>query len=526
MSNYINPQSQCILINIPIENDYKNQYSFSSLQAQESFFKSKKVTGKEFTNLTFIRDGEISVEGSYNEIFRANYLMFQNTGFSNKWFYAFITDVDYVNENCSVIHYELDYFQTWYFDIQYKTSFVLREHVEDDSIGKNIIDEGLDFGEYIYKDVEQLIDLNNYGYIICSTEHISDTSPDYEAGVIDNLFDKNYYYYANTRETLAVYIRSFDNTDCILYILAIPKIMLPLNIEPGLQPVLNARNVSCSSNILQNLSSIDGHTIKNNKLKCFPYVAIELTNYIGENVVYRPELFTDYGICHFKIIGNLVGNPSVRIYPLNYKKRLSGSSHEVVDNDDLINEGISLSNFPQVPFTNDFYKNYLALNSYGNNVKLGLNIGNSLLTGGIGLATGNPIGVGMGVYSFSNGIANYMTETHKAEVTPDTAHNVKNGNSLSAKGKLGFYLNYKTITGDYARILDNYFTMFGYKVNEIKVPQFNSRANWNYIETKNINITGNFPQTHLNKIKEMFNHGVTIWHNDNVGNYNRTNPIV
>ena len=65
----------------------------------------------------------------------------------------------------------------------------------------------------------------------------------------------------------------------------------------------------------------------------------------------------------------------------------------------------------------------------------------------------------------------------------------------------------------------------GYKVNTLEIPELRTRLNWNYIETTDINITGNIPQDHLQKIKNIFNTGVTLWHNDNVGNYNRDNGI-
>ena len=69
------------------------------------------------------------------------------------------------------------------------------------------------------------------------------------------------------------------------------------------------------------------------------------------------------------------------------------------------------------------------------------------------------------------------------------------------------------------------FQCSGYKVNSLETPQLRTRINWNYIETNDINITENIPQDHLQKIKNIFNTGVTLWHNDNVGNYNRDNSI-
>ena len=74
------------------------------------------------------------------------------------------------------------------------------------------------------------------------------------------------------------------------------------------------------------------------------------------------------------------------------------------------------------------------------------------------------------------------------------------------------------------RVIDNYFSMFGYKTNRLKVPNITGRSNWNYVETRNIDITGNAPQEDIQEIKNMFDNGVTLWHNPNTfGDYSQSN---
>ena len=62
-------------------------------------------------------------------------------------------------------------------------------------------------------------------------------------------------------------------------------------------------------------------------------------------------------------------------------------------------------------------------------------------------------------------------------------------------------------------IIDNYFSMFGYKTNKVKLPNLNNRTNWNYVKTINCNLLGDIPQTDMQELKELFNNGVTLWHN-------------
>jgi hypothetical protein len=84
-----------------------------------------------------------------------------------------------------------------------------------------------------------------------------------------------------------------------------------------------------------------------------------------------------------------------------------------------------------------------------------------------------------------------------------------------------------TIKGEYARIIDNFLSMYGYKVNTVKVPETHSRQYWNYIKTTDINITGSIPADDMRKLKGIYNSGVTLWHNpERFCNYSYHNNIL
>ena len=68
--------------------------------------------------------------------------------------------------------------------------------------------------------------------------------------------------------------------------------------------------------------------------------------------------------------------------------------------------------------------------------------------------------------------------------------------------------------------------MFGYKVNKLEIPNTKSRKSYNYIKTVDANIVGNIPNNYLNTLKGIFDHGLTIWHTDDIGNYNLNNEEV
>ena len=70
------------------------------------------------------RDSSIYYPAIYDALTEYSYVMYQNENYSNKWFYAFISGMEYLNDNTTKISIITDSFQTWQFDITYKESFV------------------------------------------------------------------------------------------------------------------------------------------------------------------------------------------------------------------------------------------------------------------------------------------------------------------------------------------------------------------------------------------------------------------
>ena len=92
---------------------------------------------------------------------------------------------------------------------------------------------------------------------------------------------------------------------------------------------------------------------------------------------------------------------------------------------------------------------------------------------------------------------------------------------------MGFVYYQMSIKAEYAKIIDDYFSMFGYKVNSLKLPNIYGRKNWNFVKTIDCNFDGNFPQSDLNEIKNMFNSGITLWHSpDTMYDYSQNNSII
>ena len=170
--------SKIYLLDVPLENNYKDTLYFSSTQDQQTYFQNNLVQTYGWENFSYQRkDNIIRVPKHYDEINgHVNYVMYQNSYYNNKWFYAFITNIEYINDGCTDITIETDVIQTWMFDYTVNQSFVEREHTSNDGIGVNTLPENLETGEYKLMSNDKLgdiFDTSNCLQVLAVTEIIS-----------------------------------------------------------------------------------------------------------------------------------------------------------------------------------------------------------------------------------------------------------------------------------------------------------------------------------------------------------------
>lgn len=152
---YIQPTSNILILkDIPLNASYDDTFTFKDLDTQYNYFRSKAKF--ELVNYSVVRDrtNALKVEGDIAEYYDVNYMMFNNSNFKNsdgsdKWFYAFIIDTEYVNPNTTILIFQIDVMQSWMFDYTILPSLVEREHVYDDSLYANLVPENIQVNERI-----------------------------------------------------------------------------------------------------------------------------------------------------------------------------------------------------------------------------------------------------------------------------------------------------------------------------------------------------------------------------------------
>ena len=129
-----------------------------------------------------------------------------------------------------------------------------------------------------------------------------------------------------------------------------------------------------------------------------------------------------------------------------------------------------------------------------------------------------------GNVSYEKAVASEMAKIQDAKMVADNVALQGGDVYFTYQNKFnGYCLVYRQISNEYIAILENYFKKYGYKVNTIEIPNLHTRESWNYIRTIDCNIKASINAESLEKLRTMFNNGVTVWHTTDVGNYTLSN---
>ena len=547
----ITPHTNIRLLKCPLELDNKNQITFSNATAQYNYFSS--LDHLDLENAYYQRkDGYIYFPEVIENLYDYNYVMYQNNDYGNKWFYAFITSMDYLNDSVTRIGITTDVFQTWQFDITYKASYIEREmiNISDDVPGANLVPEGLEAGEFKVGATAAVADLEAYPVVAYTKDTIKISGSTYD---ITRLGSSYYlpvngiktclFYLVATNDlawnTLITSLQDDNQSEFVAATFTVPKLATtgithqlydfhttdPVDLG-GIFALYN-KATPTTKTLSATPTSLDGYTPKNNKVRQYPYMYIGFNPPQGTSKVYRYEDFSN-GTPSFKLISEVNPNPSVYVIPQNYRGKSGDSLSDIA----------SLNGYPQLASRVDVYNSWLAENSGILNVESSQKYFNaqldmttntmSTVMGLFNMITGAQKGNALsgmnemisGATSLKSGAGNYdayvallNTQKERQALLPD---NVSLGGSNATL--LGYDLmddnifTRYTIKYQFAKRIDDFFSMYGYATNELKLPNINNRPYWNYIKTSGINILADIPQEDLQTIKNIFDNGVTLWH--------------
>ena len=504
---YIAPNTTIrMLKDVPLDNTYRNTIYFAYVANQTSYFSGKTKYTFAAQSYQRVQKGTLRIGRKADDLYDCNYLMFQNTAYGNKWFYAFVTGVEYVNNETSEVSFEIDVMQTWHFDYDIKMSFVEREMSITDKIGDNLVPENLEIGDYIYKDLGLTSLFNLYQIVIAAT--FDENMDDATGGMYGGVFSGLHYNVFSSWQSAASFITEAteqNKADGIVSIFMLP-IAFTSDYQSSMPEVFDIERD-------KHLSDIDGYKPKNNKLFTYPYNLLYVTNNEGNVANYAFEYFNSEK-CNFNVSGAMCCTPECMLVPLNYKG--------VEKN---YNEKLTIGNFPQCAYTVDTFKAWVAQNQNQLALSAINAIGTTVAGGAAMYASGGMLGAGMTLNGIQQ-IGSLVASVSDKSTLPPHARG-GGGSIINMANQIkGFQFYYAHIRREFAEIIDNYFSVYGYATHRVKVPNRVIRPHWNYVKTVNVSLTGSVPADDIARLRSIYDNGVTFWRNgDEVGNYALDNRV-
>jgi hypothetical protein len=571
--------------NVPLSNNYQHQRTFASISEQSNYFLAK--VSHVYLEFTYQRDsGSIRVPAEYDLLYDCNYLMFRNNNYSGKWFYAFITDKVYRNPNMTEIFFEIDVWNTWYFDLDVKPSYVVREHVPrwnaDGTPRIHMADEGLDYGsEYDVMKIDNYKPYGNVFWLVIVAKEKMDTNQNGEIVPMINGSPQPLSYYVHpfmldgstptvniqgmniglsavsdvllnlykqdgaVGNIVSLYVTEYIGIDFFEMdgVISIPDMSIVEHVT--IQDATNTFNTLYVANVNQYEEHIkdlgDKYSgfanVEESKLLMYPYSVTILTDMKGNQQEIRNEYIKSPNL-RLGIKGSIGTSNKVSYQVKDYNMTESSIPHSGA----VSLENAIINNSPNdVPIITDLLSAYLQGNR--NTIE---NQKNSIaFNGTMNMLGGAFSGIGQALQRNAGGVAetgfgmvsaygNTNLQLQGLQAKQSDINNVPaqiskmGGNTAFDFGNSikGVYVVKKQIKYEYRKRLGDYFKMYGYKINELKTPNLRSRQHFNYIQTVGANIVGDVPAPDLEKIRSMFDNGVTLWHGDWVLDYSQTNAEV
>ena len=540
------PNTNLRLLSTPLESDYSNTLYFANVAAQAAYFTGKTV--KVISDFNYIKkDNSIAINEHIDSLYNCNYVMYQNSNFTNKWFYAFIVRMEWLSNNSTRIYLATDVIQTWFFDITYYQSYIDRCHSDTDVVGDNIVPEDFTTGDAGGYQVAGSNDITPDGIAIFATATYDGESRtgSINSGLYSGAQNLSDFHVDNpgVSTILDQYVKNGTAT-AVIRLQQYPYSMKngPISVAFSKYP-----------------TNISGYTPKNKKLLSAAFITCFMSMY-GQECKFSPAFITGNNVS-IKLSADLTSG-TISSFVENY------SSHDI--------STIALfAVIPESGWAYNQYKNNYNLHNTSNAMYvkrsstqrtadawssgaqavqgfttaasgvLGTAMGMLTATtpgaGGIGLRTtlsgvGNVAGgladVNQATTALNAYFGNYdavsqdlasIAESYNAPATGNSAAS----NGYIATGKTKFTYGYKVPPLDLVERYDKSLSVYGYKQSVYRNINLHARANWTFIKTNGLNASGNFPDEDMDLIKRIFDKGIFFWSSTAVfGNFDQLNPIV
>lgn len=539
------PDSSLRLLNMRMDSELRNTLWFPDRNTQTNWFLSQ-TDFISFTDYSYVKkDNTIVLACREEDIWRFNYVMYQNTNFSNKWFYAFIVKREWASDYSTRIYLKTDPLQTWMFDWSLMTSFIERQHSTTDTPGDNIIPEPIGGSQTIYQ---------ASGTVDCTPDWIAVFATSTSGG----------------EPTTGSKIGGmFSGAQNVFLDQVLPTTLLNNYVKQGMatavsriQQITGFGTTSGSAtgfnaSYSKHPTSIAGYTPRNKKLLSGAFIIGYITGF-GQEVKFTPDFCSGDNV-NVNFAQDITSG-SVYCYVSNYGQNGTNGHTNVLG---------FLFTYPESTWAYNQYKNDYNLHNGSNSiyrerakVQQNLNMLNSIagaaqgvaglignvqsafnpvddvfgaqntiggsIQGGIGnlaSAVNNVVGaksIASGIDEISQNLA-YIDESYNAPATG----NVAQSNPFIAAGETIVRYGWLVPDARIAERYDRFLDVYGYSQNTYAIPNLHARNAWTYVKVTELMLDANCPDEDELQIRQAFRNGIFWWvYNKEFGNFNQDNGIV
>lgn len=531
-----------ILDSVPFNAEDNVVITFDNQQEQYEFFDDH--TYLYFENVMFVKgflNKKIKLDVKIDQISYCNYVMFINKEFDNtKWIYAYIKNFEYISDGCTYIEIEIDYIQTFMKEIVFSNSLIDRQMVRDDSLGNAelfIPEDEISAESYIITNTDSYIE-NEWKVCVCYKPNlILEKANDLVNILSSQLSGGSDYSYRDFLDRTKPYYQYFNAGGGILnkYVTGCAYRIYNINSQSDLDTLVNdvwkleilgysILNIYMIPKNLNNIVSEESFYLISTKNpyftnkeinvyanaykpinnKCFtsPYIYLEISNFQGDIKKYNYQYFlikqSQNPTFKFTILKSFLNRFDAVIYPTEYKTRLEISQA-------TYDYGVSIGNAPECQWNSSM------ANATKMIAKTAFDY--AVASAGAGIAEG--AGASVGVLQK----AEFSKNANAIGGALNTTLNNQDPSSKGVEGlpilqvlynKIGWVFRQYACTN--IAYIDQYFSMYGYKLNENDNPNVLGNKRFNYVRMFNPRIFGTIPLNAKNAIIEKLKQGVTFWH--------------
>lgn len=533
---------------VPWNSDLKNVQSYNSRAEQISTIQGLLSNKYEHINI-IRRDSDLILKGVNENLTQCNYLMYQNADISNKWYFAFIDNVQYNSLNSVIISHTIDVWQTYQFDITYYKNLILRSHVakSTDTVGRWLAPEPINVAPEFERKHNVFNDLSwTPQYVLHSTSVFNNTTKKYEykGNGTGATLSAEYGIFVNNDDDVQTVVKKYGKLSAAEAL----KSNDDDEYSNWISDLLTGQTIDKAVKLISttSISQLQDHRDELIGLYAIPSWVHEGSNKYATNAITSKSvsvtlptstLACGYAPRNKKMLSSLCKaylfyNENGFKLPLKPELFTSGSPSFTVKSTELSTNGFILQISSYADYTAKTNKiSYRCENRLGYDANTGLDKVLNTLTSAVGVVNavgsvasqafaGNVGGSVQGAVGAVQQSINMIDALGQRGVSTGASGDIM---SITEKRAMPVFADVSP-TEAQCRYIDDYLDVYGYAINEIgKISSYmKNRSNWNYIQVANCNIKVSAPNDDVNKLKQMFESGVTIWHK-NFGDYDQTN---